>query len=194
MRSTTRAAEDGRGAMSRSTRVAETPATEWLKVRGVPFGEHGYEYVDRGGTAVPARALGVAEHDIVKTLVMVDEAGKPLLVLMHGDRQVSTRNLARQIGRKRIERCTVESARRHTGYQVGGTSPFGTRKVLPVFVERSVLELPRIFINGGRRGYLLSLAPRVLVEELAATEVDCALDGGRAVTHAGPHAEAQRGC
>jgi Cys-tRNA(Pro) deacylase len=161
--------------MGKTAHVSETPATQWLKRQGVAFGEHVYEYVEHGGTAVSAAALGVDEHSVVKTLVMADEHDKPLLVLMHGDCKVSTKNLARQAGRKRIEPCTPEVAQRHTGYQVGGTSPFGTRKPMPVYVERSVLALPTIYINGGRRGYLVSIAPAVLVEKLRAQPVDCAL-------------------
>ncbi len=161
--------------MARQPHVSETPATQWLRRHGIAFTEHVYEYVEHGGTAESSRALGVPEHEIVKTLVMEDEAGTPLIVLMHGDRKVSTKNLARQIGRKRVEPCAPEVAQRHTGYQVGGTSPFGTRKTLPVFVERSVLALPRILINGGRRGYLVGIAPTVLTAALGATAVDCAL-------------------
>ena len=161
--------------MTRTAHVSETPATQWLKRHGVQFGEHVYEYVEHGGTAVSSQALGVAEHAVVKTLVMEDEGGKPLLVLMHGDRKVSTKNLARQAARKRIEPCAPDVAQRHTGYQVGGTSPFGTRKPMPVYVERSVLDLPRIYINGGRRGYLVSIVPSVLVQLLGATPVGCAL-------------------
>jgi Cys-tRNA(Pro) deacylase len=155
--------------------VSETPATQWLRRHGIAFSEHGYEYVEHGGTKVSARALGVPEHEVVKTLVMEDENGKPLLVLMHGDRKVSTKNLARQIGRKRIEPCAPETAQRHTGYQVGGTSPFGTRKPLPVYVEASVLALDRIYINGGRRGYLVGIDPAVLTSTLGAVPVACAL-------------------
>jgi Cys-tRNA(Pro) deacylase len=161
--------------MGKTAHVSETPATQWLKRQGVAFGEHVYEYVEHGGTAVSAASLGVDEHCVVKTLVMADETDKPLLVLMHGDCKVSTKNLARQVGRKRIEPCTPEVAQRHTGYQVGGTSPFGTRKPMPVYVERSVLALPKIFINGGRRGYLVSIVPAVLTEKLHAQPVDCAL-------------------
>jgi Cys-tRNA(Pro) deacylase len=161
--------------MGKQAHVSETPATQWLRKRGVDFGEHVYEYVEHGGTAESARALGVDEHAVVKTLVMEDEAAKPLVVLMHGDRTVSTKNLARQTGRKRIEPCKPDVAQRHSGYQVGGTSPFGTRRELPVYVERSVLALTRIYINGGRRGYLVSLAPDVLTRELKAQPVDCAL-------------------
>ncbi len=161
--------------MGKQVHVSETPATQWLRRRGVEFGEHVYEYVEHGGTAESARALGVDEHAVVKTLVMEDEAAKPLVVLMHGDRTVSTKNLARQTGRKRIEPCRPEVAQRHSGYQVGGTSPFGARREMPVYVERSVLALARIYINGGRRGYLVSLAPEVLTRELKAQPVDCAL-------------------
>jgi len=152
-----------------------TPATAFLEAQGVSFSEHTYEYVEHGGTEVPAQSLGVPEHHIVKTLVMEDEARKPLIVLMHGDLKVSTKNLARQAGRKRIEPCTPEAAQRHTGYQVGGTSPFGTRKSLPVFVERSILELAEIYINGGRRGLLVQLRTADLAKALRFTAVDVAL-------------------
>jgi Cys-tRNA(Pro) deacylase len=161
--------------MARAAHVSETPATQWLRRQGIAFDEHVYNYVEHGGTAVSAAALGVDEHAVVKTLVMEDESGRPLVVLMHGDRKVSTKNLARQTGRKRIEPCTPEVAQRHSGYQVGGTSPFGTRKPLPVYVERSVLGLERIYINGGRRGYLVGIAPAVLTAQLHAQPVDCAL-------------------
>ena len=152
-----------------------TPATAFLQANGIAFSEHEYEYVEHGGTEVPARALQVDEHCIVKTLVMEDEARKPLIVLMHGDRQVSTKNLARQAGRKSIEPCKPEAAQRHTGYQVGGTSPFATRKSLPVFVERSILELPEIYINGGRRGLLVMLRSADLAAALQIILVDVAL-------------------
>jgi Cys-tRNA(Pro) deacylase len=142
----------------------------------VSYTEHEYDYVEHGGTEVSSRALGVAEHDVVKTLVMQDEAAKPLIVLMHGDRKVSTKNLARQAGVKRIEPCRPEAAQRHSGYQVGGTSPFGTRKPLRVYLERSVLELPRIYINGGRRGFLVGIPPAELVRTLQPTLVDVALE------------------
>jgi len=155
--------------------VSATPATEWLRRRGVAFTEHVYDYVDRGGTEESARQLGVDEHTVVKTLVMRDERAEPLIVLMHGDREVSTKNLAREIGVKGVEPCTPDDAQRASGYQVGGTSPFGTRKALRVFVEASLLELPRILINGGRRGYLVGIAPGVLVEQLGARPVRCAL-------------------
>ncbi len=155
--------------------VSETPATAWLRERGIVFSEHVYEYVEHGGTAESARQLGVDEHAVVKTLVMQDEKREPLIVLMHGDRQVSTKNLARAIGAKSVEPCTPEVAQRHSGYQVGGTSPFGTRKAMPVFVEETVLALPRICINGGRRGYLVGIAPAVLTSALAARPVSCAI-------------------
>lgn len=156
--------------------LSETPATAWLKSRGIAFGEHGYEYVDRGGTAESSRQLGVPEHDVVKTLVMEDETREPLVVLMHGDRQVSTKSLAREIGVKSVEPCRPEVAQRHSGYQVGGTSPFATRKPMRVFVEASVLELPLVYVNGGRRGHLVSVDPAVLVDDLGAVPVRCALE------------------
>ena len=152
-----------------------TPAQAFLKAQKVPFSEHEYEYVERGGTEVPAQALGVPEHAIVKTLVMEDEAKKPLIILMHGDRKVSTKNLARQAGRKSIEPCAPEAAQRHTGYQVGGTSPFGTKKALPVYVERSILDLPEIYINGGRRGLLVKISSADLTRVLRVSPVDVAL-------------------
>jgi len=155
--------------------VSETPATQWLRAAGVVFSEHVYDYVEHGGTAESARALGWNEHTVVKTLVMQNERAEPLIVLMHGDKQVSTKNLARAIGTKSVEPCTPEAAQRHSGYQVGGTSPFGTRKAMPVFVEATVLDLPAVLINGGRRGYLLGLAPSVLVALLGAKTVHCAI-------------------
>jgi Cys-tRNA(Pro) deacylase len=161
--------------MAKAAHVSETPATQWLRRNEIAFSEHAYEYVEHGGTAVSSSALGIPEHQIVKTLVMQDEGAKPLLVLMHGDRKVSTKNLARQIGCKRVEPCTPEVAQRHTGYQVGGTSPFGVRKPIPVYVERSVLDLTRVYINGGRRGYLVGIEAAVLTAPLGATAVDCAL-------------------
>jgi Cys-tRNA(Pro) deacylase len=155
--------------------VADTPATVFLKKNGVTYTEHEYEYVEHGGTEVSAQSLGVPEHEVVKTLVMEDEAGKPLIVLMHGDRKVSTKNLARQAGRKRIEPCKPDAAQRHSGYQVGGTSPFGTRKSMPIFVERSILDLPEIYINGGRRGFLVRLKTGDLSRILELTLIDAAL-------------------
>lgn len=161
--------------MNKSRHVSETPATQFLRKHGVAFSEHPYDYVDHGGTTESARQIGVDEHMVIKTLVMEDEAGKPLIVLMHGDCEVSTKNLARQIDAKRVTPCKPEVAQRHSGYQIGGTSPFGTRKTLPVYVQASVLALPRILINGGRRGYLVGLDPRVLATVLHATPVDAAL-------------------
>ncbi len=159
----------------RSAHASETPATQRLRERGVAFTEHVYDYVEHGGTAESSRQLGVPEHEVVKTLVMQDERARPLIVLMHGDRQVSTKSLARQIGAKAVEPCTPEVAQRHSGFMVGGTSPFGLKKAMPVYVEASVLALPRVCINGGRRGYLVGIAPGVLVEMLAARPVNCAL-------------------
>ena len=147
----------------------------WLRQHQVAFSEHVYEYVDHGGTAESARQLGVDEHSVVKTLVMQDERAQPLVVLMHGDKQVSTKNLARAIGVKSVEPCKPEVAQRHSGYQVGGTSPFGLRKPMPVYVEAGVLELSQIFINGGRRGFLVGIAPSILIEALGAKPVHCAL-------------------
>jgi Cys-tRNA(Pro) deacylase len=158
-----------------SRHVSETPATQWLRRHGIAFEGHPYDYVDHGGTAESARQLGVDEHAVVKTLVMQDEAARPLVVLMHGDRTVSTKNLARAIGCKSVSPCAPEVAQRHSGYQVGGTSPFGLRKPLPVYVERSVLALPRIYINGGRRGFLVAIDPAALERPLGARPVDCAL-------------------
>ena len=155
--------------------VSETPATQLLRKAGVAFTEHPYDYVEHGGTAQSARQLGMAEHAVIKTLVMQDDKAQPLIVLMHGDRQVSTKNLAREIGAKSVVPCTPEVAQRHSGYMVGGTSPFGLRKVMPVWVEASVLALPRICINGGRRGFLVGLAPDVLVTVAGARPVQCGL-------------------
>ena len=163
--------------MAKKPHVSETPATQFLRRHGVAFTEHVYEYVDHGGTAESARQLGVPEHEVVKTLVMQDDRGEPLIVLMHGDRQVSTKNLARAIGAKSVEPCKPDAAQRHSGYLVGGTSPFGTRKTMPVYVESTILTLPRICINGGRRGYLVGIAPGVLGELLGARPVQCALPG-----------------
>ena len=147
----------------------------FLKANKIVYTEHEYEYVEHGGTEVSASALGVPEHQVVKTLVMQDEDAKPLIVLMHGDKKVSTKNLARQAGRKRIEPCKPEVAQRHSGYQVGGTSPFGTKKKMPIFLERTILELPKIYINGGRRGFLVCIDPKDL-NRLSPLLVDAALD------------------
>ena len=159
----------------KSAHVSETPATQWLRRHGVAYTEHVYDYVEHGGTSESARQLGVDEHAVVKTLVMQDERAQPLIVLMHGDRLVSTKNLARAIGVKAVEPCKPEVAQRHSGYMVGGTSPFGTKKAMPVYVEESVLALERICINGGRRGYLVGIEPRVLTELLGAKPVNCAI-------------------
>jgi Cys-tRNA(Pro) deacylase len=155
--------------------VSATPAIHFLRQHAVPFTEHEYRYEDRGGTAASARALGVDEHHVIKTLVMEDERRQPLIILMHGDREVSTKSLARQIGRKTVAPCAPEVAQKHTGYLVGGTSPFGTRKALPVYAERTIAGLERIYVNGGRRGFLVALAPADLIRILSATLIDAAL-------------------
>ena len=153
-----------------------TPATTFLDGKGVEYTEHFYEYVEHGGTSVSSSALGVPEHEVVKTLVMETEAGDPLVVLMHGDLKVSTKELARMAKVKRIFPCKPEVAQRHSGYLVGGTSPFGTRKRMPIYLQRSVLDLARIYINGGRRGYLLGMEPAVLTRVLEPVLVDVALE------------------
>jgi len=160
--------------MAKKDHVSETPATALLKANRVEFSEHPYEYVEHGGAQHSAEVLGWDPFSVVKTLVMEDEHAKPLIVLMHGDRTVSTKNLARQIGAKRVEPCKPEVASRHSGYMIGGTSPFGTRKAMPVYVESTILELDEIWLNGGRRGYLVSLAPAVLTTLLNAKPVQCA--------------------
>jgi Cys-tRNA(Pro) deacylase len=160
--------------MARKEHISETPATAFLRRHSVAFTEHPYDYVEHGGTGESARQLGVDEHAVIKTLVMQDQDAKPLIVLMHGDRQVSLKNLARQIGAKKIEPCKPDVAQRHSGYQIGGTSPFGTRKTLPIYVERTVLTLSSLYINGGRRGYLVGIAPSVLTGLLHARPVECA--------------------
>jgi len=154
----------------------KTPATQFLDERGVKYSEHFYEYVEHGGAGRGAEELGVPAAEVVKTLVMQDEQARPLIVLMHGDRKVSTRNLARQAGRKSIEPCKPEVAQRHSGYQVGGTSPFGTRKALPTFMERSITALPAIYINGGRRGFLLRIQTTELLRVLRPQLVEVALE------------------
>lgn len=152
---------------------ALTPATNYLRKQGISYTEHEYTYVDRGGTAASAAALGVDEHCVVKTLVMEDAAKKPLVVLMHGDRSVSQKALARAIGTKSVEPCTPETAQRHSGYQVGGTSPFGLRKPLPIYVEESILALPLVYVNGGGRGYLVGIDPKAFLIPLGARAVTC---------------------
>ncbi len=161
--------------MKKKAHVSETPATQFLREKGVVFSEHVYAYVEHGGTAESSRQLGLPESEVIKTLVMQDEHSRPLIVLMHGDKQVSTKNLARQIGAKSIEPCKPEVAQRHSGYQVGGTSPFGLRKAMPVYVEETALALARICVNGGRRGYLVGIEPTVLMRLLGAKPVNCAL-------------------
>ncbi len=155
--------------------MPSTPAVLALRAAKVEFTPYFYEYEEKGGTAVSSRELGVDEHAVVKTLVMADDKAAPLIVLMHGDRKVSTKALARIIGVKSVEPCTPEAAQRHSGYRVGGTSPFGTRKKMPVYVERSILDLPEIFINGGSRGFLVRIVPAVLKTLLAAQPVDVAI-------------------
>ena len=159
----------------KNAHVSETPATQLLKAHKVVFTEHPYDYVEHGGTEESAKQLGLDEHVVVKTLVMQDQDAKPMIVLMHGDCKVSTKNLARQIGAKSVEPCKPEVANRHSGYLVGGTSPFGTRKDMPVYIEQTILDLPRIAINGGRRGFLVQIDPKVCVDVLGARPVHCAL-------------------
>jgi Cys-tRNA(Pro) deacylase len=160
--------------MAKKEHISETQATQLLRKHQVSFEEHPYPYEEHGGTSVSARELGVSEHDVIKTLVMQDEAAKPMIVLMHGDCKVSTKNLARGIGCKSVEPCKPDVAQRHSGYMIGGTSPFGTKKAMPVYVEQSILELPRIYINGGRRGFLVRIKPADLMRLLAPTPVDVA--------------------
>ena len=159
----------------KSTHTSETPATQLLRANKVAFTEHPYDYLERGGAQHSAEVLGLDPFTVVKTLVMQDQDARPLIVLMHGNRTVSTKNLARQIGAKSVEPCKPEVAQRHSGYMVGGTSPFGTRREMPVYVESSILELPRIVLNGGRRGYLIGIDPQVCVALLGAKPVQCAL-------------------
>ncbi len=161
--------------MAKKEHVSETPATAMLKANKVTFTEHPYDYLEHGGAQHSAEVLGVDPFTVVKTLIMQDQDAKPLVVLMHGNRKVSTKNLARQIGAKSVEPCKPDVANKHSGYLVGGTSPFGTRRQMPVYVEESVLALPRILINGGRRGYLVGLTPDVCVQLLNARAVQCAL-------------------
>ena len=157
------------------SKVPSTPATRLLKAKGIPYTEHLYRYEDKGGTRVCAQELGVDEHAVIKTLVMEDETGRPLIVLMHGDRSVSTKALARQIGAKAVQPCKPEVADRHSGYQVGGTSPFGTKKAMPVHIEKSILDLPLIYINGGRRGFLVGIHPHDILRVLHPKVVEVAL-------------------
>ncbi len=159
------------------SKTPSTPAIRLLREQHVAYTEHPYRYEEHGGTTVSARELGVDEHAVVKTLVMEDEKGAPLIILMHGDRQVSTKALARQIGRKAVQPCKPEVANRHTGYLVGGTSPFGTRKAMPIFMERTIADLDRVYINGGSRGFLVGVAPAEVVRVLTPTLVDVAIEG-----------------
>ena len=161
--------------MAKKDHVSETPATQLLKAHKVAFTEHPYEYLEHGGAQHSAQVLGMDPFSVVKTLIMQDQDAKPLVVLMHGNRKVSTKNLARQVGLKSIEPCAPEVANRHSGYLVGGTSPFATRRAMPVFIEETILTLPRICINGGRRGYLVGIDPKVCVQLLSAKPVNCAL-------------------
>ncbi|RYF34783.1 MAG: aminoacyl-tRNA deacylase [Comamonadaceae bacterium] len=161
--------------MSKKQHISETPATQFLRANKVAFTEHPYEYLEHGGAQHSAAVLGFDPYAVVKTLVMQDQDARPLIVLMHGNRTVSTKNLARQIGAKSVEPCKPEVAQRHSGYQVGGTSPFGTRREMPVYIESTILELPGILINGGRRGYLVGIDPAVCVTLLGAQKVQCAL-------------------
>ncbi|MDI9232294.1 aminoacyl-tRNA deacylase [Limnohabitans lacus] len=161
--------------MAKKDKVSETPATALLRQHGVDFSEHPYEYLEHGGAQHSAQVLGMDPFSVVKTLIMQDQDAKPLVVLMHGNRKVSTKNLARQVGLKSIEPCAPEVANRHSGYLVGGTSPFATRRAMPVFIEETILTLPRICINGGRRGYLVGIDPQVCLQLLSAKPVNCAL-------------------
>ncbi len=161
--------------MGKKQHISETPATQFLRANKVAFTEHPYDYVEHGGAQHSAAVLGFDPFTVVKTLVMQDQDAKPLVVLMHGNRTVSTKNLARQIGAKSVEPCKPDVAQRHSGYQVGGTSPFGTRREMPVYIESSVLALPGILINGGRRGYLVGIDPQLCVRLLHAEPVQCAL-------------------
>ena len=161
--------------MSRTSHVSNTPATQFLKTHGITFTEHPYEYIEHGGAQYSAHVLGLDPSSVIKTLVIQDQDAHPLLVLMHGNRIVSTKNLARQIGAKLVQPCKPEVANRHSGYLVGGTSPFATRKLIPVYIEQSILALPKIAINGGRRGYLIGIDPQICVSLLGAVPVQCAL-------------------
>jgi Cys-tRNA(Pro) deacylase len=161
--------------MAKKDKVSETPATALLRQQGISFTEHPYEYLEHGGAQHSAQVLDMDPFAVVKTLIMQDQDAKPLVVLMHGNRKVSTKNLARQIGLKSVEPCAPEVANRHSGYLVGGTSPFATRRAMPVFIEETILTLPRICINGGRRGYLVGIDPQVCVQLLDAQPVNCAL-------------------
>jgi Cys-tRNA(Pro) deacylase len=161
--------------MAKGKHVSETPATAWLKAHGVAYTEHPYEYLEHGGAQHSAQVLGMDPFTVVKTLIMQDESAQPLVVLMHGNRTVSTKNLARQVGLKSVQPCQPDVAQRHSGYLVGGTSPFGLKREMPIWVESSIVDLPRICINGGRRGFLVGIDPAVLLDPLGARPVQCAL-------------------
>ncbi len=161
--------------MAKGKHSSETLATAWLKAHGVAYTEHPYEYLEHGGAQHSAQVLGLDPFTVVKTLVMQDDSAQPLVVLMHGNRTVSTKSLARQVGVKSVQPCTPEVAQRHSGYWVGGTSPFGLKREMPIWVESSILDLPRICINGGRRGFLVGIDPAVLLDPLGARPVQCAL-------------------
>ncbi|MCC2597389.1 Cys-tRNA(Pro) deacylase [Pusillimonas sp. MFBS29] len=161
--------------MAKEKHVSETPATQFLKKHKISFTEHPYEYVDHGGATEAARQLGLDLHQVAKTLIMEDEHARPLVVVMHGDLEVSTKNLARQTGSKKIAPCTPDTAQKHSGYLVGGTSPFSTRKKMPVWVEQDLLDYPVIYVNGGRRGYLIGVAPSALLDLLGAKAVQAGI-------------------
>jgi Cys-tRNA(Pro) deacylase len=161
--------------MAKKDHVSETPATALLRARGIHFTEHPYDYLEHGGAQHSAEVLGFDPFMVIKTLIMQDEHARPLVVLMHGNRKVSTKNLARQIGAKSVEPCSPEVANRHSGYLVGGTSPFGLRKAMPIYVEATILSLTKILINGGRRGYLVGIDPQICLGLLVAKPVQCAL-------------------
>jgi Cys-tRNA(Pro) deacylase len=161
--------------MPKDKHISETPATQMLRHHHIEFGEHPYDYVEHGGALESARQLGLDPHQVAKTLIMEDEHGHPLVILMHGDCEVSTKNLARQAGAKKINPCMPEIAQKNSGYQVGGTSPFATRKKMPVWIEATLLNYPIIYLNGGRRGYLISVAPTVITRLLNAQPVQAAL-------------------
>ncbi|MCX7180079.1 MAG: Cys-tRNA(Pro) deacylase [Proteobacteria bacterium] len=161
--------------MKTEQRPPETPATQFLRKHRIAHSDHLYEYEEHCGSSVSARELNVPEHSVIKTLVMEDEVGHPLIILMHGDRQVSTKELARQLEAKKISPCTPETAQRHTGYQVGGTSPFGVKKPLLICMEKSILDLSLVYINGGRRGYLVGVHPHDILRVLTPQVVDVAV-------------------
>ena len=164
---------------SKKEHVSATPATEWLKAHKVPSEGCTYEYIENGGNQCAAKCFNVDEHMVIKTLIMQNESATPLVILMHGDCEVSTKSLARQVGAKHIEPCKPEQAERNSGYRVGGTSPFNTRKRMPIYVQKTILDLPQIYINGGRRGFNIKIDPQILVTVLGAKTVDCALSSTR---------------